>query len=139
MTLYLCQSFGNLWKSFPKVPSGTGNFSEVLRVILKEVQTFSRVLRTSSSLLDSTRLGPTLWLYQSFSNLCELFPKVPSGTGDFPKTSESSSRRSEPSLSFLCDSQIVIAVLYKYEALPLQNIIAFYLFKLSQSEIRPKT
>ena len=93
--------------------------------ILKEVRAFSRVLGTSSSLLDSTRLGPTLWLCRSFSNLRKLFPKVPSGTGNFPKASESSSRRSKPSLGFLCDPQIVIAVLYKYEALPLQNIITF--------------
>jgi len=44
----------------------------------------SRVLRTSSSLLNFTRLGPTLWLRQSFSNLRKSFPKVPSGTGNFP-------------------------------------------------------
>src|SRR6202167_662964 len=125
MTLSLCQSFGNLRKSFPKVPSGTGNFPEVLRVILKEVRAFSRVLGMSSSLLDSTGLGPTLWLCRSFINLRKLFPKVPSGTGNFPKASESSLRRSEPSLGFLCDPRIVIAVLYKYEALPLQNIISF--------------
>ena len=99
---------------------GTGNFPKVLRVILEEVQAFSQVLRTSSSLLDSTLLGPTLWLYRSFSNLWKLFPKVPLGTGNFPKASKSSSRRSEPSLSFLCDPQIVITVLYRYEALPLQ-------------------
>src|SRR6202167_2159161 len=125
MTLSLCQSFGNLRKSFPKVPSGIGNFPEVLRVILEEVRAFSRVLGTSSSLLDSTLLGLTLWLCRSFSNLQKLFPKVPSGTGNFPKASESSSRRSEPSLGFLYDPRIVIAVLYKYEALPLQNIISF--------------
>ena len=119
------QSFGNLWKFFPKVPSVTENFPEVLRVILKEVRAFSRVLGTSSSLLDSTLLGLTLWLCRSFSNLRKLFPKVPSGTGNFLKASESSSRQSEPSLSFLCDSRIVIAVLYKYEASPLQNIITF--------------
>src|ERR1700683_5156113 len=121
------------------VPSGTGNFPEVLRVILEEVRSFSRVLGTSSSLLDSTRLGPTLWLCRSLSNLWKLFPKVPSGTGNFPKASESSSRRSEPSLGFLCDHQIVITVLYKYEASPLQHIITFYILKLSRSEIRPKT
>src|SRR6202167_4997372 len=64
-------------------------------------------------------------LCRSFSNLWKLFPKVPLGTRNFPKASESSLRWSEPSLGFLCDPQIVIAVLYKYEALPLQNIITF--------------
>src|ERR1700690_3205115 len=99
----------------------------------------SRRTLVQSSLLDSTRLGPTLWLCQSFTNLWKLFPKVPSGTGNFPKASESSSRQSEPSLGFLCDSQIVIAVLYKYEALPLQKSSSLLPLILSQSETKSKT
>src|ERR1700733_14327776 len=59
--------------------------------------------------------------------------------GISPKLLESSLRKPECSLSFLHDSRVVTIVLYKYEALPLRNIITFYIFKLSRSEIRPKT
>ena len=39
------------------------------------------------------------------------------------KSSELSLRKPEHSLGFLCDSWITISLSYKYEALPLQNII----------------
>ena len=47
--------------------------------------------------------------------------------GISPKMLESSLRKPECSLSFLCDPQILTTIPYKYEALPLQNIITFTL------------
>ena len=45
--------------------------------------------------------------------------------GIFPKLLESFSRKPECSLGFLYDPWITISLLYKYNALPLQNIITF--------------
>ena len=51
-----------------------------------------------------------------------------------PRSVELFLRKPECSLGFLCDSQILIAVLYKYKALPLQNIISFTTHTLSIQE-----
>ena len=59
--------------------------------------------------------------------------------GSSLKLLESSLRKPKHSLSFLHGPQVDTTVLYKYEALPLKNIITFTSLKLSQSEIRPKT
>src|ERR1700691_2649636 len=41
LTLRACRSFDCLWETFPEIPSGTGNFPEVIGVILEEAQAFS--------------------------------------------------------------------------------------------------
>ena len=55
------------------------------------------------------------------------------------KTLESSLRKPKCSLSSLHGPQILTTVLYKYEALPLQNIISFYPLIHSQFETKFKT
>ena len=42
LTLKACWSFNNFRETFPEVPSGTGNFPKVVRVILKEARVFSQ-------------------------------------------------------------------------------------------------
>ena len=81
LTLWACRSFDSFWETFPEVPLGTGNFPEVVGVILEE--------------------GPVFY--------------------QFPLQS----------LGFLCDPQISVPSLYKYEALPLLNIITFTTHTLS--------
>ena len=51
--------------------------------------------------------------------------------GIFLKLLESSLRKPEHSLCFLCGPWVVTSVLYKYEALPLKNIISFTTHTLS--------
>ena len=85
LTLWACQSFDSFWGTFPGVPSGTGNFPEVVGVILKESPVFYQF---------------PLW-----------------------------------SLGFLCDPRIRVPSLYKYEALPLLNIITFT--NSSSLDLRP--
>src|ERR1700683_1901661 len=83
---------------------------------------FLERVQVSLTLLDSDRLCGFAEALVVFVNPSQRFLWV---LGVSPKASESSSKWSESSLGFLCDPQIVITVLYKYEALPLQNIVTF--------------
>ena len=87
---------------------------------------------------SSARVGLTLWAYRNFDSFWETFPGVPSGTGNFPEVvgvileeGPVFYRFPLQSLSFLCDPRISVPSLYKYEALPLLNIITFTTHTLS--------
>ena len=68
------------------------------------------------------------WLWRlaeastTFGKPSQGFPQV---LGIFPKPLESSSRKPKHSLGFLHGHRVATIVLYKYEALPLSNIISF--------------
>ena len=68
------------------------------------------------------------WLWRlaeastTFEKPSQRFPQV---LGISLKLLESSSRKPEHFLGFLCSPWVLTTVLYKYEALPLKNIISF--------------
>ena len=116
-------TFGNPSQRFLQVPG----------IFLKSSESSSKTTKHSLSFLEQVQVSSTWlnldWLCGfdkaslTFRNPSQRFLEVP---GISPKTSESSSRRPENSLSFLCDFWILTAVLYKYEALPLQKYHLFY-------------
>src|ERR1700683_1868535 len=65
------------------------------------------------------------WLAEASPPFSNPSQRLSRALGISPKPLESSLRKSECSLGFLHDPQIATTVLYKYEALPLQNIISF--------------
>ena len=74
------------------------------------------------------------WLAKASTTFEKPSQRLSRALGIFPKPLESSSRKPECSLGFLRGPQVVTTVLYKYEALPLQNIISFTTHTLSIRE-----
>src|ERR1700683_4000889 len=115
-------TFGNPSQRFLRVLGISPKSSESSSRKSEHSLGFLERVQVSLTLLNSDQLRGFAEASVAFVDPSQRFLWV---LGVSPKASESSSKQSESSLGFPCDPQIVITVLYKYEALPLQNIITF--------------